>query len=231
MNPALLNKIPDEVREHVKMLLSVAPNVRPDADQMTKVCNNMYSHKSHSILFALVLEHVSYVQHFLGVDLFRSHFLMTWVLSLFSTLTPFSKGTTYRSLSSIKASPKSFPNCLRYVFVYFAKGNVVVYIGWKGFPMPSNENAVLQSEVVASSTFCREWWCIESCRHWPQSLSTRTWFPSCCPMFCWLQRSAPRRSTFVSSCLTSHLFSSSKSLFRYEGIKYLQETLDTVLFK
>lgn len=46
MNPALLNKIPEEVREHVKMLLSVTPNVRPDADQMTKVC----------ILFVLVLE-------------------------------------------------------------------------------------------------------------------------------------------------------------------------------
>lgn len=38
MNPALLSKIPEEVREHVKMLLSVTPNVRPDADQMTKVC-------------------------------------------------------------------------------------------------------------------------------------------------------------------------------------------------
>lgn len=38
MSPALLNKIPEEVREHVKMLLSVTPNVRPDADQMTKVC-------------------------------------------------------------------------------------------------------------------------------------------------------------------------------------------------
>uniref|UniRef100_A0A3Q3S615 SCY1 like pseudokinase 2 n=1 Tax=Mastacembelus armatus TaxID=205130 RepID=A0A3Q3S615_9TELE len=37
MNPALLNKIPDEVRDHVKMLLSVTPNVRPDADQMTKI--------------------------------------------------------------------------------------------------------------------------------------------------------------------------------------------------
>uniref|UniRef100_A0A1A8I267 SCY1-like 2 n=1 Tax=Nothobranchius kuhntae TaxID=321403 RepID=A0A1A8I267_NOTKU len=37
MNPALLNKIPEEVREHVKMLLSVTPNVRPDADQMTKI--------------------------------------------------------------------------------------------------------------------------------------------------------------------------------------------------
>lgn len=33
----MLNKIPEEVREHVKMLLSVTPNVRPDADQMTKV--------------------------------------------------------------------------------------------------------------------------------------------------------------------------------------------------
>ncbi|XP_056223494.1 SCY1-like protein 2 isoform X1 [Seriola aureovittata] len=37
MSPALLNKIPDDVREHVKMLLSVTPNVRPDADQMTKI--------------------------------------------------------------------------------------------------------------------------------------------------------------------------------------------------
>ncbi|XP_008398792.1 SCY1-like protein 2 isoform X1 [Poecilia reticulata] len=37
MNPALLSKIPEEVREHVKMLLSVSPTVRPDADQMTKI--------------------------------------------------------------------------------------------------------------------------------------------------------------------------------------------------
>lgn len=37
MNPAVLNKIPEEVREHVKMLLSVTPTVRPDADQMTKI--------------------------------------------------------------------------------------------------------------------------------------------------------------------------------------------------
>uniref|UniRef100_A0A3B5ARJ3 SCY1 like pseudokinase 2 n=1 Tax=Stegastes partitus TaxID=144197 RepID=A0A3B5ARJ3_9TELE len=37
MSPAVLNKIPEEVREHVKMLLSVTPNVRPDADQMTKI--------------------------------------------------------------------------------------------------------------------------------------------------------------------------------------------------
>ncbi|XP_061570186.1 SCY1-like protein 2 isoform X2 [Cololabis saira] len=37
MNPAMLRKIPEEVREHVKMLLSVTPTVRPDADQMTKI--------------------------------------------------------------------------------------------------------------------------------------------------------------------------------------------------
>uniref|UniRef100_A0A3P8VA10 SCY1 like pseudokinase 2 n=1 Tax=Cynoglossus semilaevis TaxID=244447 RepID=A0A3P8VA10_CYNSE len=37
MSPTVLNKIPEEVREHVKMLLSVTPNVRPDADQMTKI--------------------------------------------------------------------------------------------------------------------------------------------------------------------------------------------------
>ncbi|KAM6985680.1 SCY1-like protein 2 [Aplochiton taeniatus] len=37
LSPAMLNKIPEEVREHVKMLLSVTPNVRPDADQITKI--------------------------------------------------------------------------------------------------------------------------------------------------------------------------------------------------
>ncbi|XP_034019199.1 SCY1-like protein 2 isoform X2 [Thalassophryne amazonica] len=37
ISPALLTKIPEEVREHVKMLLSVTPTVRPDADQMTKI--------------------------------------------------------------------------------------------------------------------------------------------------------------------------------------------------
>ncbi|XP_056877979.1 SCY1-like protein 2 isoform X1 [Takifugu flavidus] len=37
MSSALLNKIPEEVQQHVKMLLSVTPTVRPDADQMTKI--------------------------------------------------------------------------------------------------------------------------------------------------------------------------------------------------
>ncbi|XP_047245875.1 SCY1-like protein 2 isoform X1 [Girardinichthys multiradiatus] len=37
MSPAMLSKIPEEAREHVKMLLSVSPTVRPDADQMTKI--------------------------------------------------------------------------------------------------------------------------------------------------------------------------------------------------
>ncbi|XP_075967489.1 SCY1-like protein 2 isoform X2 [Anarhichas minor] len=37
ISPAVLNKIPEEVREHVKMLLSITPNVRPDADQITKI--------------------------------------------------------------------------------------------------------------------------------------------------------------------------------------------------
>ncbi|XP_053717705.1 SCY1-like protein 2 isoform X1 [Synchiropus splendidus] len=37
ISPSMLNKIPEQVREHVKMLLSVTPNVRPDADQMTKI--------------------------------------------------------------------------------------------------------------------------------------------------------------------------------------------------
>ncbi|KAK2832448.1 hypothetical protein Q7C36_015910 [Tachysurus vachellii] len=37
LNPGVLSKIPEEVKEHVKMLLSVTANVRPDADQMTKI--------------------------------------------------------------------------------------------------------------------------------------------------------------------------------------------------
>ncbi|KAI1888120.1 hypothetical protein AGOR_G00181770 [Albula goreensis] len=37
LSPGVLTKVPEEVREHVKMLLSVTPNVRPDADQMTKI--------------------------------------------------------------------------------------------------------------------------------------------------------------------------------------------------
>ncbi|XP_051547229.1 SCY1-like protein 2 [Myxocyprinus asiaticus] len=37
LNPGVLSQVPEEVREHVKMLLSVTSNVRPDADQMTKI--------------------------------------------------------------------------------------------------------------------------------------------------------------------------------------------------
>ncbi|XP_069048922.1 SCY1-like protein 2 isoform X2 [Lepisosteus oculatus] len=37
LNPSVLARIPEEVREHTKMLLNVTPTVRPDADQMTKI--------------------------------------------------------------------------------------------------------------------------------------------------------------------------------------------------
>lgn len=37
LNPKVLSQIPDDIREHLKMLLSVTANVRPDADQMTKI--------------------------------------------------------------------------------------------------------------------------------------------------------------------------------------------------
>ncbi|XP_016108856.1 SCY1-like protein 2 [Sinocyclocheilus grahami] len=37
LSPGVLNQIPEEVRDHVKMLLNVTSNVRPDADQMTKI--------------------------------------------------------------------------------------------------------------------------------------------------------------------------------------------------
>ncbi|KAG5268006.1 hypothetical protein AALO_G00228390 [Alosa alosa] len=37
LSPAVLSQIPEDVCEHVKMLLNVTANVRPDADQMTKI--------------------------------------------------------------------------------------------------------------------------------------------------------------------------------------------------
>ncbi|KAM4677521.1 SCY1-like protein 2 isoform 2-T2 [Discoglossus pictus] len=37
LNPNVLVNIPEEVREHEKLLLNVTPAVRPDADQMTKI--------------------------------------------------------------------------------------------------------------------------------------------------------------------------------------------------
>lgn len=37
LSPSTLTQIPEGVRDHVKMLLSVTSTVRPDADQMTKV--------------------------------------------------------------------------------------------------------------------------------------------------------------------------------------------------
>ncbi|XP_052431916.1 SCY1-like protein 2 [Carassius gibelio] len=37
LSPGVLSQIPEEVRDHVKMLLNITSNVRPDADQMTKI--------------------------------------------------------------------------------------------------------------------------------------------------------------------------------------------------
>ncbi|XP_019370549.1 PREDICTED: SCY1-like protein 2 isoform X3 [Gavialis gangeticus] len=37
LSSGTLQNIPEEVREHIKLLLNVAPTVRPDADQMTKI--------------------------------------------------------------------------------------------------------------------------------------------------------------------------------------------------
>ncbi|OCT87626.1 hypothetical protein XELAEV_18021323mg [Xenopus laevis] len=37
LNPNVLVNIPEEVKEHVKLLLNVTPAVRPDADQITKI--------------------------------------------------------------------------------------------------------------------------------------------------------------------------------------------------
>jgi len=35
---SLLSNIPDDVRDHLKMMLNVEPTLRPDADQLSKVC-------------------------------------------------------------------------------------------------------------------------------------------------------------------------------------------------
>lgn len=72
MSPALLNKIPEEVREHVKMLLSVTPTVRPDADQMTKVCIQAAIKQLLFVLMAFLII-ISYSES-------RFLFLMTLVL-------------------------------------------------------------------------------------------------------------------------------------------------------
>ncbi|XP_028672526.1 SCY1-like protein 2 isoform X2 [Erpetoichthys calabaricus] len=37
LNQNILQKVPEEVFEHIKLLLNVTPTVRPDADQMTKI--------------------------------------------------------------------------------------------------------------------------------------------------------------------------------------------------
>ncbi|XP_038636122.1 SCY1-like protein 2 isoform X1 [Scyliorhinus canicula] len=37
LGPNLLHKVPEEVREHMKLLLNVVPNVRPDPDQLSKI--------------------------------------------------------------------------------------------------------------------------------------------------------------------------------------------------
>lgn len=71
MSSALLNKIPEEVREHVKMLLSVTPTVRPDADQMTKVCTVFMTVQGNISLECFGSNCVCVTSRF--------HFLMTWV--------------------------------------------------------------------------------------------------------------------------------------------------------
>lgn len=75
MSPTVLNKIPEEVREHVKMLLSVTPNVRPDADQMTKVCYIVCMNKSRILLCDRMVHFIL----FCFPLLYRYHFLMTSV--------------------------------------------------------------------------------------------------------------------------------------------------------
>lgn len=65
------------------------------------------------------------------------------------------------------------------------------------------------------SSVIREWWCTESYQRWLLSLSTQTWFPLCCQMCCWSQRSALRRNMCASSCPTSRLSSSCRSRSRW----------------
>lgn len=80
MSPALLNKIPEEVRDHVKMLLSVTPNVRPDADQITKVCILTTCMKmQRKAYYILCANGCNFFLLCLCVK-FRFLFLMTWVL-------------------------------------------------------------------------------------------------------------------------------------------------------
>lgn len=206
MSPALLNKIPEEVREHVKMLLSVTPNVRPDADQMTKVC------------FVACFAHA--LRWFTSTVLIYFLTFIWWRISYFPCFCviqiPF-----FDDVGAVT---------LQYFDSLFQRDNLQKSQFYKGLPkvlpkLPKvNPCKVLAVNSVCAnqdalptrshSCFLREWSSIGFSRHWPQSSSTRTWFPLCFPMCSSSPRSAPRTSIFVSSCRTSRLFSSSRSLFR-----------------
>ena len=56
----MLPNIPHEVIEHEKMLLNPDPNVRPDAEQMTKVSCNVFSMK-FVILCVVVSVSINYI--------------------------------------------------------------------------------------------------------------------------------------------------------------------------
>ena len=40
LRAGILGGVPEEVREHVKLLLNTEPTVRPDADQLSKVTSD-----------------------------------------------------------------------------------------------------------------------------------------------------------------------------------------------
>ena len=51
LNPTKLSTLPFEVRDHIKMLLSVKPELRPDAGQFAKVKKKKNIQKSFSEIF------------------------------------------------------------------------------------------------------------------------------------------------------------------------------------
>uniref|UniRef100_A0A8C4R5S3 Protein kinase domain-containing protein n=1 Tax=Eptatretus burgeri TaxID=7764 RepID=A0A8C4R5S3_EPTBU len=57
LSPSVLRNVPEGVRDHLKMLLNVAPTVRPDADQLGKVWFKIHTALKNSIqgLFDLCL--------------------------------------------------------------------------------------------------------------------------------------------------------------------------------
>ena len=95
LNTTKLSVLPMEVREHVKMLLSVRPELRPDAGQFSKV---LYKKKT---MFIKLIDRI-------GV--FRSHFSKMLEQKLWNILIHYFKSIIFKDQCSTKVFLKFLIN-------------------------------------------------------------------------------------------------------------------------